>query len=82
MLFIFGLIYILCIYVSSCFASDKEERKSQVITALLKLGLAQADVLLNDWNLGSCAVTEDDLDTTMLDLAKWIDITDSKVPNL
>jgi hypothetical protein len=50
-----------------------------VITALLKLGTAQADVILNDWNTESCTVTDDDLDKTMIEVAKWTDVNDSKV---
>lgn len=57
--------------------SEKEERKNQIMTALLKLGTAQADVLLNEWL--SPAVSSEDLDKTMLELAKWTDLTDSKV---
>ncbi|XP_060602891.1 tripeptidyl-peptidase 2-like [Ruditapes philippinarum] len=64
---------------ASTIKSEKEEKKSQVITALLKLGTAQADVILNDWNTESCTVTDDDLDKTMIEVAKWTDVNDSKV---
>ncbi|XP_053404432.1 tripeptidyl-peptidase 2-like isoform X2 [Mercenaria mercenaria] len=59
--------------------TDKEEKKSQVLTALLKLGTAQADVILNDWNIESCSVTDEDLDKTMIEIAKWTDTNDAKV---
>lgn len=64
---------------ASTVKSDKEEKRSQIVTALLKLGTAQADVLLNGWDIESCSVTEEDLNNTMLEVAKWVDVTDNKV---
>ncbi|XP_052216044.1 tripeptidyl-peptidase 2-like isoform X2 [Dreissena polymorpha] len=55
----------------------QEEKKSEILTALLKLGTAQADVLFNNWQGEN--VTRGDLDTTMVELAKWTDLTDTKV---
>ena len=65
--------------------SEKEEKKSQIIHALVYQGLAQADHLLGfeeeeaaeegDESLASV----DDLDATIIELNKWIESTDSKV---
>ncbi|WAR28137.1 TPP2-like protein [Mya arenaria] len=57
--------------------TKKEEKKVEIMTSLLKLGLAQADVLLNGWSVEG--VTAGELDTTVTELAKWVEPTDSKV---
>lgn len=66
--------------------SVNDERRTQVITALVKLGTAQADLLIEQDKPGtdqtSSAVTLDDLNTTFQELSKWADPNDSKVIGL
>ncbi|KAL4219860.1 tripeptidyl-peptidase II Tpp2 [Mactra antiquata] len=64
---------------ASTIKSDKEEKKTQIITSLLKLGLAQSDVILNEWTIEDNDVTVENVDETMLELTKWIDVADAKV---
>ena len=64
----------------SFLCSQKEEKKTEILTALLKLGTAQAEVLLNEWSVPE--VTSEDLDKTMKEMAKWIDLADVKVSYL
>lgn len=41
------------------------------------MGTAQAEVLLNGWT--KPVVTTEDLDKTMIEIAKWAELTDTKV---
>ena len=65
-----------------CFR-DMEERKSHVIIALVKLGCAQADSILNPEEAqeehADSLCTAEDVDKTFSEIQKWADATDSKV---
>ncbi|XP_035827746.1 tripeptidyl-peptidase 2 [Aplysia californica] len=63
--------------------SDMEKKKSWLLEALVKLGVAQADVLTaaNGSGVaeGSTEVTVADVNKTFGELSKWLDLADSKL---
>ncbi|XP_013068571.2 tripeptidyl-peptidase 2-like isoform X1 [Biomphalaria glabrata] len=60
---------------SAAIKSDMEKKKSWLIDILVKIGLAQAEIVLQKF---SDSITSEDVNQTFSELSKWVDVTDNK----